>query len=67
MLDVRSFAVYGRNCDLLGNEQWKWFEEQLNDQTPVALTIVTSGIQVKCDIFLYIHFAVVSPITRLII
>lgn len=47
MLDVRSFAVHGRNCDLLGNEQWKWLEEQLHDQTPVALTIVTSGIQVN--------------------
>jgi hypothetical protein len=47
MLDVRSFAVFGTKCDLLGNEQWKWLEEQLDDQTPVALTIVTSGIQVK--------------------
>ena len=46
MLDVRSFAAYGKNCDLLGKEQWKWLEEQLNDQTPVAFTIVTSGIQV---------------------
>ena len=57
MLDVRSFAVYGRNCDLLGNEQWKWLEEQLNDQTPVALTIVTSGIQVKFDNFFCIFIS----------
>ncbi|CAB3990364.1 Hypothetical predicted protein [Paramuricea clavata] len=46
MLDVRSFAVFGTKCDLLGNEQWKWLEEQLDDQTLVALTIVTSGIQI---------------------
>lgn len=50
MLDVRSFAVYslfGKNCDMLGDEQWRWLTEQLDDPTPVALTIVTSGIQVK--------------------
>ena len=51
MLDVRSFAVSGTSCDMLGEKQWKWLEEQLNDPTPVALTIVTSGIQVIWNYF----------------
>ncbi|CAB4026594.1 Hypothetical predicted protein, partial [Paramuricea clavata] len=46
MLDVRSFTVFGTNCDMLGEEQWKWLEEQLDDPTPVAFTIVTSGMQI---------------------
>jgi hypothetical protein len=46
MLDVRSFAVFDEHCDILGDKQWKWLEEQLDDPTPIALTIVTSGIQV---------------------
>ena len=47
MLDVRSFAVHGKECDILGDKQWQWLEKQMSDPTPVALTIVTSGIQVS--------------------
>ena len=50
MLDMRSFGVFGTNCDMLGDKQWKWLEEQLDDPTPVALTIVTSGIQVNIEL-----------------
>ncbi|XP_046846243.1 uncharacterized protein LOC124439979 isoform X2 [Xenia sp. Carnegie-2017] len=46
MLDVRSFAVHGKECDILGDKQWQWLEKQMSDPTPVALTIVTSGIQI---------------------
>lgn len=53
MLDVRSFTVYGPNCDMLGEQQWQWLEAQLDDPTPVALTLVTSGIQVQISILCF--------------
>lgn len=56
MLDVRSYAVYGSKCDLLGSDQWRWLEKQFDDQTPVALTIVTSGIQVKVATYSELDF-----------
>lgn len=44
---MRSFAVSGGECDLLGSQQWQWLTEQLSDSTPVAFTIIASGIQVR--------------------
>ena len=45
MLDVRSHYVGGSSCDILGAEQWKWFEEQLEDKS-VNMTFVGTGLQV---------------------
>jgi len=49
LLDVRSNAEPSYPCDVLGDRQWKWLEEQLrNDVT--ELTIIGSGMQIVSDI-----------------
>lgn len=47
LLDVRShYESDYSGCDILGTEQWKWLEEQLDDNS-TALTLVGTGLQVR--------------------
>ena len=44
-MDVRSNAEPSYPCDVLGDKQWKWLEEQLRNGV-AELTIIGSGMQV---------------------
>lgn len=45
MLDVRYFRIKGQ--DVLGDEQWKWLEGQL--EVDYRVTIIASGLQINAD------------------
>eukprot|EP00794_Sanderia_malayensis_P002603 gene2603-3016_t len=49
LLDVRSNYEPASPCDLLGDKQWHWFENQLANES-AELTIVGSGMQFLSDI-----------------
>ena len=45
LLDVRSHHTRGWGCEVLGEEQWNWLENQLNDNTS-SIIFIGSGKQV---------------------
>ncbi|XP_065668407.1 uncharacterized protein LOC100208584 isoform X4 [Hydra vulgaris] len=49
LLDVRSHHTKGWDCEVLGEEQWVWLENQLNDNTS-SVIFIGSGKQVLSDI-----------------
>lgn len=66
LLDVRSHMVTGSSCDILGDEQWEWLENQLNDDAPEIIFIGT-GKQVLSDIpFIDKWMSCASSLDRLI-
>ncbi|XP_065061416.1 uncharacterized protein LOC135688479 isoform X2 [Rhopilema esculentum] len=66
LLDVRSNAEPSHPCDLLGEHQWQWLEDQLtNDVTQI--TMIGSGMQIVSDIpFIEKWQRCVSSLDRLV-
>lgn len=49
LLDVRSHDIEGSNCDVLGDKQWEWLDDQLKDKKSF-LIFIGSGKQVLSDV-----------------